>query len=180
MNLLKKKFFIFFGLFLILFTIQNCKDEKANNGNITAKPLTIQDIAKKSNSKIGEYSRIFRVDKSVRGPKGQYIVLNIISIKKYSEFTSNNNKLLKNVIVIENVTPADIVKPFLIQKAFFSLFDEYGNEDININTYVQTGKEFTEIILTSSNNISKIKYVLIGSLDRERNDGKAAKVFEIK
>jgi hypothetical protein len=182
MNLFTKKSILFIlGLVLIIFIFQTCKDDKVEKkDNNTPILLNNQEVALKNNATIGEYSKIFRVDKSVKLDNGQYIVLNIENIKKYNEYTSNTNQVLKNVIVIDNVTPANITKVFLDQKAFFSLFDEYGNEDIDIESYVQTGKENTEIILTSKNDINKIKYVSIGGLDSETNDGKVKKLFEIK
>ncbi|MDH5718827.1 MAG: hypothetical protein OEZ22_14465 [Spirochaetia bacterium] len=181
MRQLLKYYLLIVFLISLMINLTNCSEDQENQSNNSPpEKLDINSLAKKKYATVGELTKIIRVDKSVKLPSGQYIVLNIEKIRKFKEYKTNTNEELKNIIIIENVTPANITRVFLDKIAFFSLIDEYGNEDNNINVSLHSGKKNTEIILMPKENVDKFKYLIIGGLDSETNNDKLSKIFEIK
>ncbi|MES0490321.1 MAG: hypothetical protein ABUK01_10035 [Leptospirales bacterium] len=163
---------IIFYFFTTLFMF-NCKEKVSS-------PLDINAMAARQSSTIGEYSRLFRVDKSAKLSNGQYIILNVVNIQKFQEFKTNDNKILRNAVVIENVTPVNDAREYINTVGFFNLLDDYANSNSDLDWYVQSGKENTEIILSFKEDISKYKYLVIGGMDKETNNGNFTKIFPIK
>ena len=170
----------------ICFIFASCSNSKAiSNETIQTviikenKVFNIEEIAKLKYATIGELNTIFRADTSIQLNNGQYVILNIQNIKKYDSYKNNKGEVLNNVVVIENVTPVEFIKPYLDKIAYFILFDEFAEENSDIEVFVQTGKENTEIIIVTNEDINKYKYILIGGIDKSRNQDKGSMVFYV-
>lgn len=153
-------------------------------GGPSTTPISIDQLAKNKNATIGELNQIFRANTKYHNPDNSYLIFNFQSIKKHSTYVTNDGQTNTNVIVIETVTPKgdnSTNKLYLDSVGYFVLFDEFGNEYYeNLGSGTQTGTNFGEILLFAETDITKFKYILMGELDHQKNNGLKSMVFEIK
>lgn len=174
-----RKTVFLFVMCVLLICLAGCSSSTSSTEEKEKTLLTIEQIAEKQSSTVGELNKIYRVDKSAANPDGSFIVLNLESIKHYAEYEVSSGEKLQNVVVLSNVTPVDQARRFVEEVGFFTLYDEYGEEYSNLSVGTQTNEEYSEIILISEEDISRYKYVYVGGLDKSRNDGEVAAIFSI-
>jgi hypothetical protein len=151
------------------------------SGDDSSVDVTIESLALRENSLVGEYNALYRANTKYTNADGSYIILNIQNVEFKQEHTVNNGEILSDVVVISNATDIDQTRNFVNQAAYFRLFNSAGKE-INIgDIYTQTGSEFSEIIFSAraSTETSSIKYILIGGFDDSRS-GNSKLSFEVK
>ncbi|MCF7796084.1 hypothetical protein K9M42_03240 [Patescibacteria group bacterium] len=149
-----------------------------NLNNIPQKSNTtynIESLSNKINSTIGETYQMYRVNTDIKNEDKSYIILNFLNIKKYSTYNDFNN-----VIVLQTITNYIGTKKFLDEASYFELYDEFGNNTLDITSYIKDEKDFTEIVLEISEDINKYKYLKIGGIDKETNNNLNSLVFEIE
>jgi hypothetical protein len=162
-------------LFVFVMALVSCTGKSAETAN-TGKPpeienvpkeLTLGEIAEKERATIGKLDNIYRVNTSIQMENGQYIVINIQSVKSADD-----------CVIIENVTPVDMSTVY-IENSILLFFDKYGNLFSPSGTTARKNEnDLTDIVL-SSDRIHDVKFILLGRLDEKTNSGKSSIVFEI-
>lgn len=137
------------------------------------KEVSIETIAEDNNARIGEFQHSYALP-----PSGGFSIESI----KYAKEFSIGDQTLNNVVAIEVVSSYDAVKLFLSDTATAQLFDEQGNEFININSgaYNDTANDKVYMVFYSDEDISNYKYFVLGGLDSSKNEGKARLIFSIE
>lgn len=168
-------------IFMIGYVVSNLSNSKSSKSNLNSS-LSINQLALKENSEVGQFLNVYRANTEVHNPDGSYLILNFPSIKKYRTYQTNNNQSINNVIVIENVSDISVTRNFVRELAYFVLFKNSGEEiEITNDFYTQTGNEYSEIIIPLNNQseYKSCKYVLIGGIDKSSNNGKSKLLFPI-
>jgi hypothetical protein len=142
------------------------------------KEITIDDLCSSQSAGKGELTKIYRVDLNYKNDDGSNIVTNFQSVKKHASFATNKGTTENDVIVIENVPPIEITRNFIDKVAYFQAFDKYGEEKKVGDIYTQSGKEYSDIIVTTEGNLDDYKYILVGGFDNSTGNSKY--IFVIK
>ncbi len=133
---------------MISYFVPNLSNSRSNSNP----SLSINQLAQKENTSVGQYLTMYRANTDVQNPDGSYIILIFPSITKYQSYQINNNQSINNVVAIENVTDITSTKRFVSELAYFILFKNSGEEiDITNGIYTQTGNEYSEIIIPLNN-----------------------------
>ena len=137
-----------------------------------SKNLSLSDIAKKDNARIGEYNKSYALP-----PSGGFSVENV---QFFPEFDVGQ-ELLKNVVAMTVIGDADSIKTYQSEYGTVALFDPQGNTNININSGVYQDKENDKLFMLyfSDEDISNYTYLALGGFEKDKNDGKSRLAYEI-
>lgn len=143
------------------------------------KERSLSELATEKGWRVGELNKIYFADPSVTTASGMRVAVNVQNARRFEKIIAPSGNEMENVIVIENVTPADVVKAFLDTRASFELVDSNGEAYADFPVALEQSTESGLFILSPAKPVNTYKYVVIGGLDPDRNEGKMFVAFEI-
>jgi len=146
-------------------------DLPAETSTVSAE-LTLTQLAEDTQSAVGEFQKSYALQ-----PSGGFSIDKQEDITKMDEVTIQGN-VLKNVVIVKTVSGYDYMKAFLEQYAAFEFYDDQGNSNSSITSYVWDDGDYIEAILTSDKSIDNIKFVKFRGLSDHNSS--TSILYEIK
>lgn len=180
---MKKKSFIFV-LLVSLVLLSGCSaggstaNEKDSNKE-EEKVVTVDTVAIEKDAIVG---KVF--DSSNPSEAISYTIpsgggFTVMSVTKHDDLKIGENNF-KNCIDFQVYGTVENIKNFASKDAYFAVIDSEGKENTNLSTKVGANGENTSIIIESEDPLTAAKYLIIGGLEPDKNEGSSKLIFEIK
>ncbi|WP_041272377.1 hypothetical protein [Desulfitobacterium hafniense] len=155
-------------ILVLVFLAPGCGSSSTNQNEKNNPPqvVTLQDLATKNNSTVGELNKVYRMDISNRYSDGSNMIINFQSVSSVKSATKGGSTF-NNFISIINVPPLNLTREMINNAGSFELYDEYGKSTAMFS--VTTGpaaEDLSEIVLYSEkDDLTKYKYLSFGPMD---------------
>lgn len=180
---MKRKSFIFV-LLVSLVLLSGCSaggstvNEKDSNKK-EEKVVTVDTIATEKNAIVG---KVF--DSSNPSEAISYTIpsgggFTVMSVTKHDDLKIGENNF-KNCIDFQVYATVENIKNFASKDAYFAVIDSEGKENTDLSTKVGANGENTSIIIESEDPLTAAKYLIVGGLEPDKNEGSSKLIFEIK
>lgn len=140
---------------------------------------TIDTIATEKNAIVGKVFDSSKPSEAISYTMPSGGGFTVLSVTRYDDLKIGENNF-KNCIDFQVYATVENTKSFASKDAYFSVIDSEGVEITNLSTKVGANGENASIIIESEEPLTAAKYLIVGGLEPDKNEGSSKLIFEVK